>query len=185
MEKDSVAGAAAATGSLAGGDDAPDGGAEEEPDDPSGPPPERRESHHAWLSAAMLASSDSRRCAYISVTFTDEWPSSLPTSSSDQRRPHHPQSRDPLKVWAAAIEKRRGKRIAVVALARRLAGVLWAMWRDGTVYDPTTVGKASARGTIALAESTEHRAKQIARATVKSKRFARSQRRHHLEEVNP
>jgi hypothetical protein len=23
-----------------------------------------------------------------------------------------------------------------VALARKLAGVLWAMWRDGTVYDP-------------------------------------------------
>jgi hypothetical protein len=29
----------------------------------------------------------------------------------------------------------RGKRIAAVALARRLAGVLYAMWRDGVPYD--------------------------------------------------
>ena len=30
---------------------------------------------------------------------------------------------------------RRGKKIAVVALARRLAGILFAMWRDGVPYD--------------------------------------------------
>jgi transposase len=40
----------------------------------------------------------------------------------------------PLRVWAEHIALRRGKRIAVVALARRLAGVLYAMWRDGTAY---------------------------------------------------
>ena len=39
-----------------------------------------------------------------------------------------------LKVWGAAIALRRGKRVAVVALARRLAGILYAMWRDETVY---------------------------------------------------
>lgn len=39
-----------------------------------------------------------------------------------------------LKSWAEQIAARRGKRIAVVALARRLAGILYAMWRDGTVY---------------------------------------------------
>jgi transposase len=37
-----------------------------------------------------------------------------------------------LQRWALRIAERRGKRIAVIALARRLAGVLWAMWRDGT-----------------------------------------------------
>jgi hypothetical protein len=31
---------------------------------------------------------------------------------------------------------RRGKRIAIVALARKLAGILYAIWRDGSVYDP-------------------------------------------------
>ena len=36
--------------------------------------------------------------------------------------------------WAAEVEKRRGKRIAVVALARKMAGILFALWRDGTEY---------------------------------------------------
>jgi transposase len=40
-----------------------------------------------------------------------------------------------LRAWAHAITVRRGQRIAVVALARRLAGILYAMWRDGTAYD--------------------------------------------------
>lgn len=39
-----------------------------------------------------------------------------------------------LKAWAMQIAARRGKRIAVVALARRLSGILYAMWRDGTEY---------------------------------------------------
>ena len=40
-----------------------------------------------------------------------------------------------LRAWTLPIAQRRGKRIAVVALARRLAGVLYAMWRDGVAYD--------------------------------------------------
>ena len=40
-----------------------------------------------------------------------------------------------LRTWAARIALRRGKRIAVVALARRLAGILYAMWRDAAPYD--------------------------------------------------
>ena len=35
-----------------------------------------------------------------------------------------------LKAWAQQIAQRRGKRIATVALARRVAGILDAMWRD-------------------------------------------------------
>jgi transposase len=41
----------------------------------------------------------------------------------------------PLQLWAQRIEQRRGRRTAIVALARKLAGVLYAIWRDGTVYD--------------------------------------------------
>jgi transposase len=41
----------------------------------------------------------------------------------------------PLQLWAHRIELRRGKRIATVALARKLAGILYAIWRDGTGYD--------------------------------------------------
>jgi transposase len=48
-------------------------------------------------------------------------------------------SKDPeslaLRAWTLRIAARRGKRIAVVALARRLAGILYAMWRDGVPYD--------------------------------------------------
>lgn len=39
-----------------------------------------------------------------------------------------------LKAWAMQIAARRGKRIAIVALARRLSGILYAMWRDGSEY---------------------------------------------------
>jgi transposase len=48
---------------------------------------------------------------------------------------------DPMIRWAEAIARRRGKKIAVVALARKLSGVLYALWRDGTVYD---AGRAAA-----------------------------------------
>lgn len=44
-----------------------------------------------------------------------------------RRSPSHAALRD----WAAAIAGRRGPRVAVVALARRLAGILYAMWRGG------------------------------------------------------
>jgi transposase len=41
----------------------------------------------------------------------------------------------PLQLWAVEIEKRRGKRIALVALARKLSGILFALWRDGTSFE--------------------------------------------------
>jgi transposase len=41
---------------------------------------------------------------------------------------------DPMQQWADAIEQRRGTRVAVLALARKLAGILYALWRDGAVY---------------------------------------------------
>lgn len=53
---------------------------------------------------------------------------------------------DPLSAWGRRVEKRRGKRIAVVALARRLAGVLWAMWRHNRPYDPVRLGNRAAQG---------------------------------------
>lgn len=43
---------------------------------------------------------------------------------------------DPISLWAAQIEQRRGKFIATVAVARKLAGVLFALWRDGSRYEP-------------------------------------------------
>jgi transposase len=43
---------------------------------------------------------------------------------------------DPMVHWSLQVEARRGKRIAVVALARKIAGVLYALWRDGSTYKP-------------------------------------------------
>lgn len=42
----------------------------------------------------------------------------------------------PMVVWAEKIADRRGRNIAAIALARKLAGILFAMWRDKTVYSP-------------------------------------------------
>jgi transposase len=40
-----------------------------------------------------------------------------------------------LRTWAQALAARRGRRIAIVALARRLVRILFAIWRDGTTFD--------------------------------------------------
>ncbi|HKY39350.1 MAG TPA: hypothetical protein VJN18_25605 [Polyangiaceae bacterium] len=53
---------------------------------------------------------------------------------------------EPLRLWEEAVAKRRGKRIAVGAVARRMVGILWAMWRDGSVYEPAALRRRSARG---------------------------------------
>jgi transposase len=44
--------------------------------------------------------------------------------------------------WSIEVQKRRGKKVAIVALARKLAGILFAIWRDGTVYNPQNASRA-------------------------------------------
>jgi len=51
---------------------------------------------------------------------------------------------DPMVVWARRIADRRGKRIAIIALSRKLATVMWAMWKSGSRYDPTLTSIARA-----------------------------------------
>lgn len=43
-----------------------------------------------------------------------------------------------LRAWAHALAARRGRRIAIVALARRLSRILFAMWRDHTEFRSRT-----------------------------------------------
>ena len=76
-------------------------------------------------------------------------------------------SDDPLRRWAIELAKTRGKKIATVALARKLAGVLWAMWRDDTVYDPGFQARQSAKGLQADTQSRQLRAQAMARAVRK------------------
>ena len=68
---------------------------------------------------------------------------------------------DPLRLWADAVAARRGKKIAVIALARRMVGVLWAMWRDGSPYDKARLASASGRGTRQSANALDAHAKTM------------------------
>jgi transposase len=82
-------------------------------------------------------------------------------------------SDDPLKKWGDNVRDRRGLLIASVAVARRLAGILWAMWRDDTVYEPGRLGTASARGHRRHAQALEVRAAGLVRAAAKIQRRSR------------
>jgi transposase len=66
-------------------------------------------------------------------------------------------SKDPrtagLRGWAQSIAHRRGKSIAVVALARRLARILFAMWRDGVPYDAARTRPTRFHGDTAIGEA--------------------------------
>jgi transposase len=44
-----------------------------------------------------------------------------------------------LRAWVERLAARRGKRIAVVALARRLSRILFAIWRDRSVFQAATL----------------------------------------------
>jgi transposase len=39
-----------------------------------------------------------------------------------------------LRAWVGDIARRRGRRVAAVALARKLAGIMYALWRDETEF---------------------------------------------------
>jgi transposase len=44
---------------------------------------------------------------------------------------------DPIVQWVEGVAQRRGRKIAATALARKLAGIMFAVWRDGTAYRRT------------------------------------------------
>jgi transposase len=56
-----------------------------------------------------------------------------------------------LRNWALRIAGRGGKKVAVVALARRLAGILYAMLRDNKPYDPTRLSAPPSRRSRSVA----------------------------------
>ena len=57
------------------------------------------------------------------------------------RRPN-----DPMVQWAKQIAERRGAQVAIMALARKLSHVLYALWKHQTTYDPGTGSSQSRRG---------------------------------------
>jgi transposase len=65
--------------------------------------------------------------------------------SARRCRGHHP-----MVAWSLEVERRRGKAVAVVALARKIAGVLYAIWRDGTTYQAERGAAAPTETAVAL-----------------------------------
>jgi transposase len=79
----------------------------------------------------------------------------------------HADPDDPLRRWTESVVARRGKRIGIIALARRLSGILWALWRDHSVYDPSTLGRRTACGLRSNSERIKLRADALERASRK------------------
>lgn len=50
---------------------------------------------------------------------------------------------NPIAAWGKQIAARRGAFVAICAMARKLAGVLFAMWRDGKPFDPEKLAPAA------------------------------------------
>lgn len=51
-------------------------------------------------------------------------------------------TQDPMALWAKQIAARRGPQVAIMALARKLAHVLYAMWKHETTYEPARAALA-------------------------------------------
>ncbi|MBI4012154.1 MAG: IS110 family transposase [Candidatus Rokubacteria bacterium] len=87
-----------------------------------------------------LSSGESQRRGRITKAGNARMRGLLVQAAVSIHRGRHPQT-DARRAWATGIAARRGKKIAVVALARRLAGILYAMLRDGTTYAPRVVSR--------------------------------------------
>jgi transposase len=57
---------------------------------------------------------------------------------------------DPMVRWAEEIEKRKGKKVAIIALARKMAGIMYAIWRDGSTYQAS---RGASRPASSLSEA--------------------------------
>ncbi|WP_394842096.1 IS110 family transposase [Pendulispora brunnea] len=77
---------------------------------------------------------------------------------------------DPIRLWGMNIAKKKGRSIAAVAVARRLAGVLWAMCRDGAFYDPNTATKGTFQKKSMRGSDETQRTVALRRATKKLQR---------------
>lgn len=78
------------------------------------------------------SSSDKRRLTSITKAGATQvrWALVQAAWSARRWRKH-----DPMVRWALEVEARRGRHVAIVALARKMAGIMYAMWRDEVDYD--------------------------------------------------
>lgn len=62
---------------------------------------------------------------------------------------------DPMVVWFQEVAGRRGRKIAICALGRKMAGVLYAMWRNSKPYDAKHTEKEKAQKAAATSASAQ------------------------------
>ena len=83
---------------------------------------------------------------------------------------------DALVRWAHRTAQRRGRMRAAVAVARRLARLLWALWRDGCYYDPHMPNASTPTRDAAQQELSQKRgALKLARLNRQNQRTASSE----------
>jgi transposase len=105
----------------------------------------RRFAHAGQVSAAIGlvpredSSAERRHRGHITKAGPRELRSLLVQAAWACWRSHHSAS---LRAWVEQLAARRGRRIAVVALARRLSRILYAIWRDGSAFDARRVAAA-------------------------------------------
>jgi len=101
--------------------------------------------HAGQVSAALGlvpredSSAERRQRGHITKVGSRELRSLLVQAAWACWRSHHSGT---LRAWVEHVAARRGRRIAVVALARRLSRVLYALWRDGTTFSVKTLAAA-------------------------------------------
>jgi len=84
-----------------------------------------------------MSSGETQRCGHITKAGNSRMRSLFVEAAWSFLRSQRAEAQ-PLREWASGIAARRGKRIAAVALARKLAGVLFAIWRDGSSFGHAT-----------------------------------------------
>jgi transposase len=104
-------------------------------DDPSRFPNGHRMESYLGLTPGERSSSDRKRITGITKAGSTQlrWVLVQAAWSLWRTRPN-----DPIVRWAKRIGERRGNAVAILALARKMASVLRAMWRSGQPYSPLT-----------------------------------------------
>ncbi|HEX2733946.1 MAG TPA: IS110 family transposase [Polyangiaceae bacterium] len=75
---------------------------------------------------------------------------------------------EPLVNWAQQLIERRGRKVSIVAVARKLAGILWSMWKHNSPYDPERLRRSGASLPASTTSSEQTRAASMRRASRKA-----------------
>jgi hypothetical protein len=82
----------------------------------------------------MLGDHDDQRATATTATTTAIATRIATTTASTSSSAPTASTSHPMIDWARRLVERRGRLVAAAALARKLAGILFAMWRNGTSY---------------------------------------------------